>query len=255
MSSNSLDKYRRDAQVKLQRGMENLHQAGQNTTLLGAALISLHGALEDHYRAQLASNSRIPSTKRTDILDPEKTKWIQLVELVGEYDTLEKVDRQRILRANHLRQSFAHGGEYEGTRDELEQYASFVQATVSGPSLGSLLTPSTSDIQAPLKVYCPRGKNCPGSTPYIIPECYLNKTQSELPSFILSKLTSKTGFWGTLAIAGVVGLAEYALEKEGIKPAYQVYRCPSCNARIVFRRYVGKKGPVCERVGDDVQGK
>jgi hypothetical protein len=138
MSQSKIDELNREAKQKLKDGVDRLGEAGTHPVLLGSALISLHGALEDYARAQLSANPNIPIDKREAVLDRQLTQWRQLIEMLQQYDQLGAVDRETILRANSLRQGFAHGGNFSGTRQDLEEYAAFVQVVMQGKhSLGT----------------------------------------------------------------------------------------------------------------------
>ena len=56
-------------QDKLQLGLERLSRAGDDLDLLGLALISLHGALEDYFRNWLSTNPSVPPLEREAVLD------------------------------------------------------------------------------------------------------------------------------------------------------------------------------------------
>ena len=61
------------AASKLKLGLERLAKAGTDADMLGLALQSIHGALEDGFRAQIAANPQVPESLRTDVLDPKKS--------------------------------------------------------------------------------------------------------------------------------------------------------------------------------------
>lgn len=115
------------AAEKLQRGLQRLAEAGDNRDDLGQALLSLHGALEDHCREWLAGNPRISSEERAAVLDRQQVQWKSLLDLMRTHAGLGEQDRRTILAMNGLRQRVAHGDSFNGTRRELESYAALVQ--------------------------------------------------------------------------------------------------------------------------------
>lgn len=112
---------------KLQLGLERLHKAGNDPDFLGMALISLHGALEDYFRDWLSSHPSVPPSIREEVMDSKKTQWKSLLDLMQQYGNLDSDRRNYIFRMNRLRQEVGHGGQYAGTRSELEKYADFVK--------------------------------------------------------------------------------------------------------------------------------
>lgn len=125
-----------DTASKLHLGLEHLAQAGNDVDKLGAALIRIHGALEDHFRTWLASNSSVPLAQRALVQDRRQVQWRELLNLMQRYGDLSDETRRKILRANALRQEVAHGGAYSGTRDELEAYAALVRSLCADSRMG-----------------------------------------------------------------------------------------------------------------------
>jgi hypothetical protein len=115
-------------QEKLDRGIKLLNEAGNDSDLLGAALLKLHGALEDHFRALLTTKYQVPT-------EVERVKWLELVKLMQEHEGLSAGDRDFILNMNKLRNTAAHGDLFTGTRTQLENYASYVKRTI-GSTVG-----------------------------------------------------------------------------------------------------------------------
>jgi hypothetical protein len=112
---------------KLQLGLDFLLKAKKDGDLLGPALVCLHGALEDHFRYWLASNSSVPLSER-EAFNYGKIQWIDFLNLMQQYGDLNKNQRNYILNMNKLRNEGAgHGGQYIGTRSQLEEYADFVR--------------------------------------------------------------------------------------------------------------------------------
>ncbi len=116
---------------KLQLGCERLQKAGDDPELLGYALVSFHGALEDYFRYCLANNNSLNFAQRARVQDPKQVQWKELVELMQEYCGLSADDSCRILNANKLRQEVAHGNRFQGTRADVEAYGEFVQQIIA----------------------------------------------------------------------------------------------------------------------------
>ena len=111
-----------------------MSKAGNDRDLLGLALISLHGALEDYFRNWLGSNSSIPSSEREIVCDPRQMQWKGLMDLMQQYGGLNDDRRQYIFQMNRLRQDVGHGNPFTGTRSQLEEYADFVRGFVANGS-------------------------------------------------------------------------------------------------------------------------
>jgi hypothetical protein len=118
------------ANSKLELGLERLAKAGTDADLLGLALQSLHGALEDAFRAQLAADTHVPAAQRADITDPKKVQWKDLLDAMVLYRDLGADDRRTIWRVNGLRTRVAHGERSRINRAELESYAALVQRLI-----------------------------------------------------------------------------------------------------------------------------
>jgi hypothetical protein len=114
-------------QEKLNRGIKILKEADNDPDLLGNALLKLHGALEDHFRNLLTTKHNIPT-------DMNQVQWLELVNLMQQYEGLSIGDRDFILTMNKLRNPLAHGGLFTGTRIQVEKYAEYVGRIVSSAS-------------------------------------------------------------------------------------------------------------------------
>lgn len=119
---------------KLRLGLQRLSKAGNDPDLLGLALISLHGALEDRFRNWLSTNPSVPPSEREVVLDARKMQWKGLLDLMRQYGGLNDNQRQYIFRLNRLRRDVGHGSQFTGTRSELENYADFVRGFVANGS-------------------------------------------------------------------------------------------------------------------------
>ncbi|HEX9370304.1 MAG TPA: SH3 domain-containing protein [Roseiflexaceae bacterium] len=116
------------ATEKLELGLQRLAKAGDDADLLGLALQSIHGALEDHFRARLAADGQVPAEQRAAVLDPKRVQWKELLDMMRLYGDLSTQDAELIWRTNGLRTKVAHGGRYSLTRAEVECYAALVQS-------------------------------------------------------------------------------------------------------------------------------
>jgi TM2 domain-containing membrane protein YozV len=115
---------------KLQLGRERLQKAENDSELLGYALVSFHGALEDYFRDCLANNNSLSVAQRARVQDPQQVQWKELQELMQQYCGLSANDTRRILKANKLRQEVAHGNRFQGTRADVEAYGEFVEQII-----------------------------------------------------------------------------------------------------------------------------
>src|SRR3954466_5991778 len=116
------------ATEKLELGMQRLAKAGDDADMLGLALQSIHGALEDHFRARLSSDSQMPAEQRAAMADPKQTQWRDLLDAMQLYGDLSARNRELIWRTNALRTKVAHGGRYTGSRADLERYATLARS-------------------------------------------------------------------------------------------------------------------------------
>ncbi|MCB9421256.1 MAG: SH3 domain-containing protein [Ardenticatenaceae bacterium] len=108
---------------KLQRGLRQLAEAGHDKDKLGMSLISLHGALEEYFRSQLAAEIIADENEQ----GRRRTDWQDLLNLWQRHRSLSYRDRELIFAKNGKRNAIAHGDSFEISRSEMEQYAQFVQ--------------------------------------------------------------------------------------------------------------------------------
>ncbi|HEU5086434.1 MAG TPA: SH3 domain-containing protein [Roseiflexaceae bacterium] len=119
-------------QEKLQLGLERLARAGDDADMLGTALTSVHGALEDRFRQILASTPGVHESEHARILDVSRVQWNELIDLMRLYQGLTIDDAALVRRMNRERQAVAHGERYRGGRSSLQRYAAFVSAYFPG---------------------------------------------------------------------------------------------------------------------------
>jgi hypothetical protein len=112
------------AQDKLKTGWERLKKAENEPDLLGLALISIHGALEDNFRDYLEPRANVS----------HQVQWKDLLDLMQQYGDLSSDERRRILYMNKLRQEAAHGGQFKGSYGEVKDYAEYVQNRIKNVS-------------------------------------------------------------------------------------------------------------------------
>lgn len=115
---------------KLQRGLKELAEAGHDKGKLGMSLILLHGALEEHFRSQLAAEIAADENEQ----GRRRTDWQDLLNLWQQYRTLSHHDRELIFAKNGKRNAVAHGDPFEISRNEMEIYARFVRNFIGIPS-------------------------------------------------------------------------------------------------------------------------
>ena len=68
---------------KLKLGVERLAKAESDPDMLGAALTSIHGALEDRFRHLLALTPEIAASDHARILDVSRVQWGELIDQIG----------------------------------------------------------------------------------------------------------------------------------------------------------------------------
>ncbi len=111
---------------KLNIGLERLAKAADDQDMLGAALTSMHGALEDRFRHLLATTPEVPEFDQVRVLDVSRVQWGELIDLMRLHRGLSAEDATLIRTMNRERQSVAHGGRFRGKRVGLERYAHVV---------------------------------------------------------------------------------------------------------------------------------
>ncbi len=118
---------------KVRIGWERLQKAGNDPELLGYALVSFHGALEDYFRDWLAANPSVDAQTRYKVLDRQAVHWQELMDLMQQYGNLNYEARRHILNANKLYQEVTQGNRFQGTRVDVEDYGKFVQKLITNP--------------------------------------------------------------------------------------------------------------------------
>ena len=117
-------------QQKLQKGRRLLDKAGNDSDLLGSALLPIHGALEDVCRDWLSAPS-IKQQHGIDVQNKTKVNWQNILELMPRYCGWSDRDVRYVRKMNGLRIKPAHGDEFEGTRQDIEQYLNYVENAIA----------------------------------------------------------------------------------------------------------------------------
>ena len=191
---------------KLELGLQRLDKAGDDADLLGLALQSIHGALEDHFRSRLSVDSHVPADQRAALADPKKAQWKDLLDAMQLYGDLSAPNRELIWRANALRTKVAHGGRYTGSRADLDRYAALVQ-TLCGyvpPIKPAVSPPSRPPAEKPAGGRSPAPQDIPRAVrarPPAAPE----RPRSPWPG-------------GLLALALLLGLATFVVLRNVTPP-------------------------------------
>ncbi|HEU4328154.1 MAG TPA: hypothetical protein VFS21_33770 [Roseiflexaceae bacterium] len=115
-----------DTDDKLTRGFTLLARSGGDPDLLGVALLAIHGALEEHLRAELLARPDLRSEER-QTLEHYSAGWLPLVRLAQQYLDLTHDQRRTIQEASLLRQNFAYGEPFGGSVGTLLHYGRLVE--------------------------------------------------------------------------------------------------------------------------------
>jgi hypothetical protein len=135
---------------KLQLAQERLEKAGDDPEILGTALVSFHGALEDYFREWLGNNNSVPVEQRQRVKDRKQVQWKELIDLMQEHGSLTKEARNKILAANGWRQEVAHGDRFRGSKADVVAYAQLVEK-LTNTAISQTSTTTTPQLQKPAK--------------------------------------------------------------------------------------------------------
>lgn len=130
-------------QGKLQKGRDRLNKASNDADLLGLALASIHGALEDACRSWLAA-PHIRQQHGVDVQNKAEVNWQNLLELMPRYCGWSERDVRYVRRINSLRNKAAHGDGFEGTRQDVAKYLRYVENAIAKNGSFSNSTSETS---------------------------------------------------------------------------------------------------------------
>jgi ABC-type Fe2+-enterobactin transport system substrate-binding protein len=129
------------AREKLNKGRNLLNKANNDPDLLGLALTSIHGALEDSCRDRLAS-PQIKQQHGIDVQNRAEASWQTLLELMGKYGGWSQQDVRYVAKMNALRNKVAHGEDFNNTHQDLAEYLAYVEQAIARD--GNFATSETS---------------------------------------------------------------------------------------------------------------
>lgn len=132
-------------QEKLNKGHDRLNKAGNDADMLGLAITSIHGALEGACRDWLSA-PQIKQQHGIDVQNKAEANWQNILELMPKHCGWSDRDVRYVRKMNSLRNKAAHGDGFESTRQDVEQYLSFVENAIAkgGTFSGSSSKTSTS---------------------------------------------------------------------------------------------------------------
>jgi len=106
---------------RIERGVAIYRRAGDDSALLGAALLAFHGALELQIDAELASQSTLGERER-GLLQQGRLGWLARANLAEQYGVLTPDQRALVIEAAQTRVALARGEECDWSADELRTY-------------------------------------------------------------------------------------------------------------------------------------
>lgn len=115
-----------EVDTKLKRGFQIIGRAKNDPDLLGAGLLSIHRALEDHFRTVLLARPDLNAADR-QLLTKEKVSGSALFDVVEVYTNLSREHRKVIEGASKYCQNFAEGKPFNGTNNDMVRYGRFVE--------------------------------------------------------------------------------------------------------------------------------
>jgi hypothetical protein len=214
------------ATEKLELGLQRLAKAGDDADMLGLALQSIHGALEDHFRARLSSDSHMPVEQRAAMADPKQTQWRDLLDAMQLYGDLSAPNRELIWRTNALRTKVAHGGRYTGSRADLERYAALARSLCGYTADAKPVTEPRRTEGLP-KLHAPAEKSSPK------PTGTRSAASSDIPRAVRAGAAAapvrRRSPWpgGVLALALLLGLAAFAVLRRAPAPPAESAAAPT----------------------------
>jgi hypothetical protein len=110
---------------KVRRGFELVQRAGEDSDLLGAALLAFHSALSDYLDAELRRSPLLSDEERKAI-DEGTMTWLTRATLAQRAGLLTEKQRDRVLEINRVRTGFAHGESFAGSARSVAAYGEFV---------------------------------------------------------------------------------------------------------------------------------
>ncbi len=110
---------------KVRRGFDLVQRAGEDSDLLGAALLAFHSALSDYLDAELRRSPLLSDAERKAI-DEGTMTWLMRATLAQRVGLLTEKQRDRVLEINRVRTGFAHGEGFAGSARSVAAYGEFV---------------------------------------------------------------------------------------------------------------------------------
>lgn len=115
------------AKKKLVKGRLLLAQAGDDPDLLKVSLAKIHAALEEACRLWLSAPSVVQQHQR-DIQNRTQVSWPELLALMPKYYAWNVEDVEYVHHFNNLYQQAIQDQEFLGRREEIEDYAIYVES-------------------------------------------------------------------------------------------------------------------------------
>lgn len=110
---------------KIRRGFNLVKRAGEDSDLLGAALLAFHSALSDYLDTELRRSPLLSDEERRAI-DEGTLGWATRAALAQRAGLLTEKQRDRVLEINRVRAGFAHGEHFAGNARSVAAYGEFV---------------------------------------------------------------------------------------------------------------------------------
>ncbi len=110
---------------RLDRGAAIFRRAGDDSALLGAALLAFQGALEHWLDTALAEQSELPTPDRA-ALEQHKLGWLRRATLAEQYGLLAGEARTQALAAAHARVALARGDACDWSAADVQTFGRLV---------------------------------------------------------------------------------------------------------------------------------
>lgn len=125
-----LERLQADVKKKIENGRDGIYTAEhlpeKRHVGLAHALNAYHGALEDHFRAALAT--KLQDSDRENILNLKETSWKDLLQFGKKLLNLSQNEADQIWEANYYRnEQSAHGDKFAWEEVKLRQYIKLVE--------------------------------------------------------------------------------------------------------------------------------
>ena len=121
-----------DVAEKIQRGFDLLARAEDDDDLVGVALLAFHGALENYIDGELAFHEKLSDDER-QLLGRGQLGWKQRAALAQKLLHVPPDFTPLVLDRNRWRQHFAHGGQFMGTAELVQEYGEYVATICDQP--------------------------------------------------------------------------------------------------------------------------